>query len=108
MNNEHDETHVKKPENEKEDFFDKPENVKLILRVFYALSGLLVLVDFFYHRHIDHGHGPCEHDQHGQANARIERREDGEMRRRARPGSRQHESPRRQEAGHRREDQRQQ
>ena len=39
-----------KPENEPEDFFDKPKNVKLILRVFYVLSALLVIIDFFYER----------------------------------------------------------
>jgi len=43
-----------KPENEPEDFFDKPQNIKLILRVFYVLSALLVIVDFFYHRHTEH------------------------------------------------------
>lgn len=43
-----------KPENEKDYFFDKPENVKLVLRIFYALCGLLVLIDFVYHRHILH------------------------------------------------------
>ena len=43
-----------KPENEPEDFFDKPQNVKLILRVFYVLSALLVIIDFFYHRHMEH------------------------------------------------------
>jgi len=40
--------------NEEQDFFDKPENVKLILRVFHVLSALLVLVDFIYHRHTEH------------------------------------------------------
>ena len=39
---------------EEPDFFDKPENVKLILRVFYVLSALLVVVDFIYHRHVHH------------------------------------------------------
>lgn len=56
MNHEHhDESHGSqmKPD-EKKDFFDKPENVKLILRVFYVLSALLVIVDFFYHRHVEH------------------------------------------------------
>ncbi|WJG08220.1 hypothetical protein [Aliiglaciecola sp. LCG003] len=33
-------------------FFDKPSNVTLILRVFYALCLLLVLLDFLLHRHI--------------------------------------------------------
>ncbi len=47
-------TNQMKHKDEKQDFFDKPENVKLILRVFYALSALLVLVDFIYHRHMEH------------------------------------------------------
>ena len=40
-----------KPENEPEDFFDKPQNIKLILRVFYVLCALLVIIDFFVARH---------------------------------------------------------
>lgn len=52
MTDEHNEH--KKPEGEKEDFFDKPKNVKLILRVFYVVSALLVLVDFIYRREIHH------------------------------------------------------
>ncbi|WP_261844806.1 hypothetical protein [Aliamphritea ceti] len=35
-------------------WFDKPENVKKMLRVFYVICGLLVLVDFMVHRHIYH------------------------------------------------------
>jgi hypothetical protein len=35
-------------------WFDKPENVKKMLKVFYVSCGLLVLVDFFVHRHIYH------------------------------------------------------
>ncbi|MBF7073306.1 hypothetical protein ISG33_07845 [Glaciecola sp. MH2013] len=37
---------------EKVPFFDNPENVKWILRVFYALCVLLVIADFIVHRHI--------------------------------------------------------
>ncbi|MCW8109520.1 hypothetical protein OPS25_13500 [Alteromonas ponticola] len=33
-------------------FFDKPENVRLILRVFYFLCVVLFILDFFVHRHI--------------------------------------------------------
>ena len=33
-------------------FFDDPNNVKWILRVFYALCVLLVLADFVVHRHV--------------------------------------------------------
>lgn len=33
-------------------FFDQPRNVALILKTFYALSIILVLLDFFVHRHI--------------------------------------------------------
>lgn len=35
-------------------FFDKPENIKRILRVFYAICALLVALDFFIHRHTYH------------------------------------------------------
>ncbi|NMH60528.1 hypothetical protein HCJ96_10890 [Alteromonas sp. MYP5] len=37
---------------EKVYFFDKPENVRLILRIFYSLCVLLLVLDFFVHRHI--------------------------------------------------------
>ena len=33
-------------------FFDQPRNVALILKTFYALCIILVLLDFFVHRHI--------------------------------------------------------
>lgn len=39
---------------EKEYFFDKPENVKKVLYVFYALCGLLFAADFVIHRHVYH------------------------------------------------------
>lgn len=43
-----------KPEGEKEYFFDKPKNVKLVLRVFYAICALLFVIDFVFHRHVIH------------------------------------------------------
>ncbi len=36
------------------DFFDKPENIRKILRVFYAICILLVVADFIVIRHIYH------------------------------------------------------
>ncbi|MES9993010.1 MAG: hypothetical protein ABW098_13715 [Candidatus Thiodiazotropha sp.] len=33
--------------------FDDPRNVDRLLRVFYAICVLLVIVDFFVHRHIE-------------------------------------------------------
>ena len=36
------------------DFFDKPENIKKMLNIFYVVCALLVLVDFVVHRHIYH------------------------------------------------------
>ena len=39
-------------------FLDKPENIRLILRVFYVLCGALVLADFIIHRHEMH---PWDH-----------------------------------------------
>lgn len=35
-------------------FFDKPENVQKMLRVFYAICALLVILDFVLHRHVYH------------------------------------------------------
>lgn len=40
--------------NEKEYFLHKKRNVKIILRVFYAICALLLLVDLVYHRHVTH------------------------------------------------------
>lgn len=40
--------------NEPQGFFDKPENVSKMLKVFYFICGLLVLADFVVHRHIYH------------------------------------------------------
>ncbi|MCF6283088.1 MAG: hypothetical protein L3J28_12960 [Candidatus Polarisedimenticolaceae bacterium] len=42
-------------EKEKVYFFDRPENVKRLLKGFYAICVLLVLVDFVLHRHIGFG-----------------------------------------------------
>ena len=33
--------------------FDKPENVKRFLRFFYAFLVLLLIIDFFIHKHAD-------------------------------------------------------
>lgn len=41
-------------EQNKPDFFDKPENIQKILKVFYVICALLVVVDFAVHRHIYH------------------------------------------------------
>jgi len=35
-------------------FFDKPQNINRLLKVFYFLCGLLVVADFIVHRHIYH------------------------------------------------------
>lgn len=35
-------------------FFDKPENISKMLKVFYVICGLLVVADFVVHRHIYH------------------------------------------------------
>ncbi|WP_101760517.1 hypothetical protein [Oceanicoccus sp. KOV_DT_Chl] len=35
-------------------FFDKPENISKMLKVFYVICGLLVVADFIVHRHIYH------------------------------------------------------
>lgn len=37
---------------QKEYFFDKSENIKLVLRSFYIICILLVVADFIIHRHI--------------------------------------------------------
>lgn len=34
------------------DFFDKTKNVEMILKVFYVICALLVVLDFVVHRHI--------------------------------------------------------
>lgn len=35
-------------------FFDKPENVRKLLNVFYVCCGILLLLDLVVHRHIYH------------------------------------------------------
>ncbi len=35
-------------------FFDKPENISKVLKVFYAICALLVVADFIIHRHVYH------------------------------------------------------
>lgn len=39
---------------EKQHIFDKPQNVNRLLRVFYAICGLLFVLDFILHRHVYH------------------------------------------------------
>lgn len=39
---------------EKVHLFDKPENVQRLLRGFYVICALLVVMDFVIHRHVDH------------------------------------------------------
>ena len=41
-------------QHEPKGFFDKPENISKMLKVFYVICGLLVLADFIVHRHIYH------------------------------------------------------
>jgi len=33
-------------------FFDKPENVSMVLKVFYSICAVLFVLDFVIHRHI--------------------------------------------------------
>ena len=42
------------PKDDKQYYFDKPENVQKVLRVFYVICGLLVAADFVIHRHVYH------------------------------------------------------
>jgi hypothetical protein len=39
---------------EKKHFFDKPENLKRLLRIFYAICAGLFLIDAVFHRHVIH------------------------------------------------------
>ena len=39
---------------EPKSFFDKPENIRKMLKVFYGICALLVIADFLVHRHIYH------------------------------------------------------
>ena len=41
-------------QNEPAGFFDKPENIRKLLKVFYVLCGLLVIADVVVHRHVYH------------------------------------------------------
>lgn len=41
-------------QNEPSGFFDKPENIKKMLKFFYVICALLVVADFIVHRHIYH------------------------------------------------------
>jgi hypothetical protein len=38
----------------KQHYFDKPENLKRVLRVFYIICAGLLLLDFIHHRHVTH------------------------------------------------------
>lgn len=40
--------------NDKKHYFDHPERVNLLLRIFYFICGLLVVSDIVYHRHTLH------------------------------------------------------
>ena len=35
-------------------YFDQPENINFVLRIFYFICALLILSDWFYHRHVMH------------------------------------------------------
>ncbi|WP_323844190.1 hypothetical protein [Microbulbifer magnicolonia] len=39
---------------DKHDFFDKPDNVRRLLRVFYGICALLVALDLVVHRHTEY------------------------------------------------------
>lgn len=39
---------------EKQYLFDKPQNVNRLLRGFYVICGVLLVLDFILHRHISH------------------------------------------------------
>ena len=40
--------------NKQHHIFDNPKNVKFVIRLLFALCALLLVVDFFVHRHISH------------------------------------------------------
>jgi hypothetical protein len=40
--------------NEKRYLFDKPKNVSRLLGGFYVICGILLLLDFVLHRHVNH------------------------------------------------------
>lgn len=37
--------------NEKPGMFDNPQNVKRVLVIFFVLTGLVLAIDLFYHKH---------------------------------------------------------
>jgi membrane protein YdbS with pleckstrin-like domain len=39
---------------ERQHIFDKPENVRRLLRIFYLACALLLAADLIYHRHVIH------------------------------------------------------
>lgn len=39
---------------EKQHIFDNPRNIKRLLRVFFGLCAVLLLLDFVHHRHMIH------------------------------------------------------
>ncbi len=41
-------------EKEKKYFFDSPDNVRIVLHVFYGICLGLLLTDLIYHRHVIH------------------------------------------------------
>ncbi len=45
---------TKKPEGEKDRFFDKIKNIKWVLGVFLVISVITLGIDLFFDRHTDH------------------------------------------------------
>jgi len=39
---------------ERKHFFDEPRNIRRVLRGFYVVCALLLLIDILYHRHVIH------------------------------------------------------
>jgi membrane protein YdbS with pleckstrin-like domain len=39
---------------ERQHLFDKPENVRRLIRILYMACALLLAADLFVHRHVDH------------------------------------------------------
>ena len=40
---------------DRQHIFDKPENVRRLLRLLYLICALLLAADLFVHRHVEHG-----------------------------------------------------
>ena len=40
---------------DRQHIFDKPENVRRLLRLLYLVCALLLAADLFVHRHVEHG-----------------------------------------------------